>query len=818
MSETWPLEGLFVVDLSSGIAGGYATKILADGGADVVKLECPEGDALRRWAIGGEVSPDEDGPLFEYLGCSKKSVVVDPESPEGLQAAVKFVAMADVVIWTRGSRLAAHPELAPDALCRLAPQAVVAAITPFGLEGPWANMPANDLTLQAWCGGIFSRGDPDRPPVQVGGRPGEWLGGLFAAVAVLSAWHRVMASGRGEFLDVSILESLVLTQQTYAVTRQSMSPPGIGRPPERFPKRDILLPAIYRTQDSWVGFLVATATMWESFCVMVEHPEWIDDERLYAYKGRLLRGPEIEAATQKWCGARTTAEVLEMAELLRIPAAPVSSGSTVTNVDHFVARKLYVRNQANGRLQPDVAYTLGGGVGRRPAEPAPRAGEHTQEQMAMNRTRPLRPDRTKSTKDRLPFEGIRVADFTAFWAGSIVGHYLAILGADVIHVESVKRPDGIRGHTVRSTNDDKWWEWTPLFHGPNTNKRDITLDMNSEKGRDLARDLIRRSDVMLENYAPRVMDHWGLDKDEIRRLQPNIIYLRMPAFGLSGPWRERTGYAQCMEQSSGMAWMTGYPDDRPQVPNGMCDPLAGLHALTGLLLAVEHQRKTGAGMFIESPMIGGALNITAEQTLEYQAFGREMVRDGNRGPTGAPQNVYLTADREEDGRLDYWVAIAVEDDEQWVGLRQALGEPEWAMDDSLSSVRGRRAAHDEIDKHLSAWCQVRSADEIVNVLWAAGVPVGKVVAPAETQHIPQLRARGFFETVHHPITGANTHLGWPVRFSAGPRQIHRRPTPTLGEHNREVLIDLLGITQETFDQLQAEDVIGTELLGQHRTR
>jgi len=294
--------------------------------------------------------------------------------------------------------------------------------------------------------------------------------------------------------------------------------------------------------------------------------------------------------------------------------------------------------------------------------------------------------------------------------------------------------------------------------------------------------------------------------------------VRMPAFGLSGPWRDRTGYAQNMEQVSGMATMTGYRDDRPIVPNGMCDPLAGNHALLALLLAIEHRRTTGQGMIVEAPMIGGAINVTAEQALEYQAFGYVMTRDANRGPTGAPQNLYATCELGDDGQRDYWVAIAVESDRQWLGLRHALGDPEWAADPGLSSMPGRLAAHDEIDGRLGAWCAGRTGDEIVAALWEAGVPVAKVLAGPEVRHIPQLEARHFLETVEHPLTGQSIHYGFPATFSAGPANLHRRAAPMLGQDNRMVLIDLLGVTPEEFAKLEADEVIGTRLLGDHRTR
>jgi len=814
-----PLEGMVVVDLSSGISGGYCTKALADGGAEVVKLEAPGGDPLRRWAIGGDVPEGEDGPLFTFLSCSKRSVVVDPDSADDLAHARVLVAAADVLVWTPGSPLAELEQFAPDALRTASPAALVVAVTAFGLEGPWAGRPWSDLTLQSWAGGVYARGAPDRPPVQVGGRPGEWLGGLFGAVGVLCAWPRALETGRGELLDVSILEALVLTEQMYGLTRQSMVPPGGVRTPERAGGRNFLIPAIYATTDGWVGFMVATATMWESFCVLMEHPEWMEDERLYAYAGRLQRYDELEAATRAWCGARSTAEVLERADLLRVPAAPVGDGANVTGFDHFVARHFYVANPRTGHLQPDVPYTLGAGAGRRPAGQPPGLGEHTAAERATPRSRrPVRSTDGNGAASSLPLEGLRVADFTAFWAGPIVGHVLAMLGADVIHVESVTRPDGIRGHTVRTPDDDLWWEWTPQFHGPNTNKRDVTLEMGDERGRALARRLIARCDVVLENYAPRVLDQWGLDAAAVAELAPHAVFLRMPAFGLSGPWRDRTGYAQNMEQVSGMAFVTGYADDRPQVPNGMCDPLAGTHATLALLLGLEHRRRTGEGMLVEVPMVGGAVNVAAEQPLEFQAFGHLMTRDANRGPTAAPQNLYLTGDVDDDGRRDHYVAIAVETDEQWGRLRDALGDPAWARRPGLAGAAGRREAHDELDRHLAEWCAARPAADLVSTLWGAGVPVADVLAPAETQHVPQLLARGFIEDVEHPVTGTSLHYGYPVRFSAGPHRLHRRPAPTLGQHNREVLVDLLGVSEEEVDELEADGVVGTTLLGRHRTR
>jgi crotonobetainyl-CoA:carnitine CoA-transferase CaiB-like acyl-CoA transferase len=385
-------------------------------------------------------------------------------------------------------------------------------------------------------------------------------------------------------------------------------------------------------------------------------------------------------------------------------------------------------------------------------------------------------------------------------------------------VESVKHPDGMRGHSVRTTEDDRWWEWTPRFHGPNTNKRGVTIDMESDRGRALARGLIGHCDVMVENFSPRVLSHWGLEYADVQALRPDIILLRMPAFGLRGPWRDRTGYAQNMEQVSGMAWSTGYADGPPVVPNGMCDPVAGTHATLALMLALEYRRRTGRGMQVEVAMVGSALNVAAEATLEFGAYDHVVERAGNRGPVAAPQNLYLSKDVDPAGRPEGWVAIAVETDEQWRGLCDALGSPEWADDERFVTAEGRRAAADEIDDLIGSWCLQRPADEIVATLWPAGVPVGKVIGAGFADQLPQLEARRFFEPLTHPLTGESLHSTYPVRFSNGPSRYQHRPAPTLGQDNHDVFCGLLGLGEDEYADLERDDIIGSRLVGEHRTR
>ena len=382
-----------------------------------------------------------------------------------------------------------------------------------------------------------------------------------------------------------------------------------------------------------------------------------------------------------------------------------------------------------------------------------------------------------------------------------------MLGATVVHVESARRPDGTRLIAGVPITEDQWWEKSPIYAALNTNKKGLTLDLQSPRGREVLRRLIATCDVIVENFTPRVLDQIGLDFAAVQAVRPDAVMLRMPGFGLDGPWRDNPAFAYAIESASGLSWLTGYPDRPPYEPYSIGDPNAGVHALNALLLALAHRRRTSGGVLVEAAMVDAALSISAEQIIEYTAYGALLERDGNRGPTAAPQNLYRTADVDEFGRLDSWIAIAVATDDQWERLCGALGSPLWATDPSLATAAGRREHQDLIDERLAAWCEPRSGDDVVEILWDAGVPVAKVMQPHRQTELAQLASRGFFEIVDHPVSGPARLSTVPMRLSGGPCSFHTRPAPLLGQHNHEVLAQL-GLTDSQIAELEADGVIG----------
>jgi crotonobetainyl-CoA:carnitine CoA-transferase CaiB-like acyl-CoA transferase len=365
----------------------------------------------------------------------------------------------------------------------------------------------------------------------------------------------------------------------------------------------------------------------------------------------------------------------------------------------------------------------------------------------------------------------------------------------------------MRFQSVRPPSSEDWWEWSALYQTVNLGKRGITLDLGRPAGVDLVKRLIAGADIVVENFSPRVMDNLGLPYEELAAHNPRLIMVRMPAFGLDGPWRDRVGFAQTMEQITGMAWLTGFADGSPVLPRGPCDPLAGLHAVAALLVALAHRERTGRGQLVEATMVEAALNAAAEASLEWSAHGTRLMRDGNRGPVAAPQNLYRCRGD------DRWLALAVADDAQWHSLRQALGDPVWARDPAFATAAGRRARHDAIDSALAAWCAEQDTDAAADALIRRGIPAAPVVAAARLADNPQLQARGFFQAVTHSLLGVHEHPGLPVRLANAEPPSFARPAPTLGEHTEEILRELLGLEDDALAQLRADGIIGTRPRG-----
>ncbi|MGN6335156.1 CoA transferase, partial [Mycobacterium sp.] len=691
-SRPTPLHELRVVEISDRIAGSYCGKLLLDAGAQVRKIEPPHGDWLRRYSASDSPIPQgRAAPFFSYLNAGKRSLALTADSPRYRDE----LAAADVVVVTAGPARAAALGVDPQQLLEHSPRAIIVTISDFGWTGPYADRAATEFTLQAWSGSPGFRGDPAGPPISIGGDLGEYMGGVFAAFGALAVRRRVERGGPGEHLDLSMLEALTTMQSSEWLHSQLLRVPPVRRTTE--------VPSIEPAKDGYVGITMVTGQQWLDFVAMVECPQLEEIEQLRFQIGRWQYRDLIREQIRPWLAERTVAEIVELGQLFRLPIAALGNGSTIRELEYVRERGVFVPNPA-GFDQPRPPWLMSVCAPAAPGDTPVLGG--ADDESPWRRGEP----EIEPTLDGLPLSGVRIVDLTAFWAGPAATHLLAAFGADVVKIESIQRPDGIRYSGGMRTDVDDWWEYGWVFHAMNTNKRSVTLDLGSERGRGLFTELVAGADVVIENFSPRVMEQFGLTDDALRKVNPKLVFARMPAFGVEGPWRERVGFAPTMEQIAGLAWVTGLPEAPPVTPRGACDPLAGVHAAFAVLAALNFAERTGTGQLVELPMLETVLNATAIQAIEAQVFGVTLSRRGNRGHSAAIQNLYRCAGSDD------WIAITVGDDAQWQALVELMNRPEWCEDEELSTVAGRHSRADDIDGRLADWFVGQSRDSTVELL------------------------------------------------------------------------------------------------------
>ena len=412
---------------------------------------------------------------------------------------------------------------------------------------------------------------------------------------------------------------------------------------------------------------------------------------------------------------------------------------------------------------------------------------------------------------QLPLKGIRVLDLGTMWAMPLATRQLALLGAEVITIESCQRPNLTRFGT-HAENDPKgnYWNTSGRFNSVCLNKRGITLDLSTDEGREIFKKLVKISDIVTENFAPRVMKNLGLDYAVLKELNPGIIMVSSSGFGHTGPWKNYRCYAANLGALAGYSELTGYAGGAPIKFHGVAaDVDAALHAGLAILTALEYRRRTGKGQWIDLSQYETAIQYLGESIIDYAVNGRIQARMGNRSAYMAPQGCYRCRGD------DKWVVIAVSSEAEWISLCQAMGNPSLASDEKFHDVASRRQNQDELDKLIEAWTITRDHYEVMYLLQKAGVPAGAVLNAKELLLDPHLNERGYFHRVTHPKLEGLEHLGtriypglpWKTsEVSVGPL----KPAPTLGQDNEYVLAGLLGMSDEEINELRQQGIIGNK--------
>jgi crotonobetainyl-CoA:carnitine CoA-transferase CaiB-like acyl-CoA transferase len=797
-----PLAGLKVLDIAQGIAGPFCAKLLGDLGADVVKVEPPDGGDRSR-ALGPFPGgrPDlERSASFFYFNTSKRGVTLDLSSAEGQGQLERLVRQYDVVVAGETEGHLADRGIGFERLRAWNGRVILTTATGFGSDGPRAAYEWSHLIACAVGGWARTCGLADREPLQAGGAITETLTGAFAAAATLLAVLGRNAHGHGEHVDVSAQQA-TLAGAMFPSLFYEYTGEVLPRNSRYGPGPSFILP----TQRGYLGVNVLTAAQWTLLCEFLGRPDIAANPR-YAGRERSRLADEIREAFEEAVRDRTAEQLFHEGEAWRVPFGLVPSMAEIPELPPHRERGFFVQlghPRAGTVAVPGVPYrsTATEALPYRP----PLLGEHNDEVMRQL-DQADGSARAQAASDRgarvpPPLKGLKIIDLSMFFSGPLATQIAGDAGADVIKVESVQRIDGWRGATVADV--ERPWERAPNFNWVNRSKRGITLNLGEARGVDLLKRLVADADVLIENYTPRVMGNFGLEYATLRNVNPRLIMMSMPGFGANVSWRDYVAFGMSTEQMSGISHLTGYAGG-PPIFTGMNggDPFVGVIAATALFAALHHRERTGEGQHIDLSQVEACTLFVGDAVTGWTLAGVDPGRTGNTHPGRAPYGIYPCRD-------DGWVAIECQTDAQWTTLAHLIGRPEWCMAGApLATLPGRLRQRAAIDAAIAEWTRSRRHLDLMDELQSLGIPAGAVMSGPELLDDPQLAARGGFLEQDRPGVGVKHYPSQPYRFRFATSPAGRR-APLLGEHTAEVLGERLGLTGEALAELERDDVIGT---------
>lgn len=800
------LSHLQVIEIGSSAATSYCARLFADFGADVQKVEPPGGDPLRRSApltAGGRSA------WFAFLNFNKSSIIIDATEPGALARLTTLVESCDILIDGRDVDSADCPTIDIAAIRQRCPRLIYLEASWFGREGPYAGFAATDSTVRALAGLVKLVGPVEGPLLHAPDFQTGILAGLWGFIAAASSVVARVQGGAGRSWSLSIFESSLslveyLMSEAFALG-DVMRRIGVNRFWPTFPA------GIYETKKGWLGVTTGTPAQWRAFCDMLGLCQLRDDPALILSPGRLQQTEHIERQFMPKLKTRTAQEWFAEGLKRKIPIVPVPEISdllqdTEKNVRGAIVPVLLGDEQGltAGSMQR-LTLTSPRRGGKVPAPGEQQAFAHTRKHMSDTAPRAS----GCIDPDRAPLHGIRVIDFSMGWAGPLCTRTLADLGADVIKIEAIQYPDWWRGVDRRPAYvDGQMYEVMPGFCIMNRNKRGITLDLTRPQGVALAKRLLAAADLAVDNYSVDVLPKLGLGYDVLRTLNPRLVVMSMSAFGRTSVYSDCRAYGSTLEQGSGLPNVIGSSDGPPVMSHhAFGDAVGGLNGCAAVLVALIHARNTGQGQLIDLAQIECMMSFVAPWITVHSISGLLPKRYGNRHPQFVPHGCFRCAGK------DNWIMVAVTQENMWQRLARLIGRPDWAADASLKSAEARRGIEEVIERAIEAWTLTRNADDAMSELQAAGVAAGVARLPIDLLNDRHLASRAFLQEIERDFIGLHPQPSMPIREGARPYAI-RRAGPTLGQHNREILSGLLGLSDVEIGQLEREGIIGTAMLSE----
>ncbi len=818
------LDGLRVLELGELVSAPYATKLLADLGAEVIKVEPPSGERARH---RGPYRPDQADDLdasglYLALNTNKQSIVIEPTGdPQPLST---LAADADLVVTNLSPDLQASFGFDADRLRHARPELTVCTITPFGLTGPRAGWVGEELTVTNAGGWAYqspgASEEIDQPPLKVFGHQADFHAGTAAAMVSITAWQRAQRSGQGDHIDLSSVAHIAgmietaLIAASYQAENSSRLGARLLNPWKIFDCR----PKADGDEPEQLFLVTIEQDQWERLVEVMGRPDWVETGLFDTVEDRLANDDLLNHFIGEWTATQDRDELWHRCQQARVCTAPVLDMGDLGAQGHLADRNFLVdvEHPRAGTVRHLGPCFLDDGGLRVPLRAAPLLDPAAKPRFTARST----PATASAANhpDRRPLDGVRVIDLSWVWAGPYATFHLAALGAEVIKIESAKRPGLGRRLPLHPDGVEPTLNTCCYFNQWDQAKLSCQLDLSSPGGVDIVRQLVAESDVVVENFATGVMDKLGLGYQQLSAINPGLIMASISGYGSAGPLRHYMGYGPTTGPLSGLSSLTGYrhgPAREMGISVG--DPAAGITAALAVVAALAGRRQTDRGCYLDVALWEATASFAVEGWMTKALVGHQLPRAGNRDPLMAPHNCYRCEPEPGDGELDpdpgRWLSIACADDRAWQALAAEIdrdrpdhSEGPLVADTRFATGARRKANEDALDQLVAAWTAERNRWELAERLQAAGVAAHPSMSPLDLLDDAHLEARGFFARLDHPEVGVRTHTGLPWRSATDHDQVPDR-APLLGEHTAEVLGSVLGLTAAEITDLEARGVI-----------
>ncbi|MBI4522720.1 MAG: CoA transferase [Deltaproteobacteria bacterium] len=784
------LAHIRVIELGD-IPASYATRLLADLGADVTKIEPPGGDP-NRWLppFAGDVEGSERSLTFINANTNKRSIVLDlAQSPSDREIFHALLSSADLLIEATPLGYLEEIGFTDEKLRSLFPRLVIVSLTPFGRTGPYRRYKGSDAIANASGGFLFAQGDDTRGPCTAPSHLAYQVAGCVAATLALAGVRHARRTGAGQRIDMSLQEALTFTNSS-SIARYELENRLERRPGAR--SYGGAGTNIYRCKDGrYVHFTANMPHMWREFAQnwmpksVLADPEWENP------RYREARGEEVSKAFADFIGRFNAEEFANEAQQRHLAAAPLNTVGQFVDCEQIRSREWLqeLEHPVIGRYKaPGFPMRLSL-TPMRARRPAPLLGQHREEILAELKDTKTRPSDNFPVSEeacRPMLEGLRVADLTQQYAGPLGTTILAYYGTEVIKIES---------NVVPSKERD-----TAAHADMNRAKLGCTVNLRHPEGKELFKQLVAVSDVVVDNFSSGVLERLGFSFDALQRINPRIVQAVMPGWGLTGPLQSWVAWGWQLLAYTGIMRLWGYAESpmESRCKIAWPDRVAAVTMTLGVLAALEYQQRSGRGQFIEAAMLEAQGAMMGPAILDYTVNGREWDAMGYREILGEPYAPYgCYPCRGEDN----WIIIACASDEEWQRMVGLIGKTSWAADERFATKLGRKENRDELDRQVAEWTRKWTQRQTFRRLQEAGIATGIPMSGEDLYYDIHLRERGHIVEVEEPPWGRVTHHGLPAIPSLSAARA-AKPAPWIGANNDHVFGEILGLSKEKIEELK----------------